>query len=89
MGRPQPGREEILGVPVRPDEHFFELGGNSLCALRLGTALRARGLPPLRLLTRLRRSAPCRTYGDMREGPPLLWRAFTKVRRQGLEPRTR
>ncbi|GGN53884.1 hypothetical protein GCM10011579_012500 [Streptomyces albiflavescens] len=41
--------EEILGVPVRPDDNFFELGGNSLYAIRLGTALRARGLPPLPL----------------------------------------
>jgi hypothetical protein len=43
---------EILGVPVGPDDNFFELGGNSLYAIRVGTALRERGLPalPMRLL---------------------------------------
>lgn len=40
---------EILGVPVGPDDDFFELGGNSLFAVRIGAALRARGLPSLRL----------------------------------------
>ncbi|SFF54912.1 amino acid adenylation domain-containing protein [Streptomyces mirabilis] len=39
--------EEILGVPVGPDDNFFELGGNSLYAIRVGTALRERGLPAL------------------------------------------
>ncbi|MFC8142802.1 amino acid adenylation domain-containing protein [Streptomyces paradoxus] len=39
----------VLGVPVDPDDDFFELGGNSLAAVRIGAALRARGLPPLRL----------------------------------------
>ncbi|MFD9279636.1 amino acid adenylation domain-containing protein [Streptomyces mirabilis] len=41
--------EEILGVPVGPDDNFFELGGNSLYAIRVGTALRERGLPALSL----------------------------------------
>jgi aryl carrier-like protein len=40
---------EVLGVPVNPDDDFFELGGNSLFAVRIGAALRARGLPSLRL----------------------------------------
>ncbi|MFF5965047.1 amino acid adenylation domain-containing protein [Streptomyces collinus] len=40
---------EILGVPVGPDDDFFELGGNSLLAIRIGAALRARGLPSPRL----------------------------------------
>ncbi|MFJ2901843.1 amino acid adenylation domain-containing protein [Streptomyces sp. NPDC087212] len=40
---------EILGVAVGPDDDFFELGGNSLFAVRIGAALRARGLPSLRL----------------------------------------
>ncbi|WP_308402800.1 amino acid adenylation domain-containing protein [Streptomyces sp. AC550_RSS872] len=40
---------EVLGVPVAPDDDFFELGGNSLFAVRIGAALRARGLPSLRL----------------------------------------
>ncbi|WP_369166905.1 amino acid adenylation domain-containing protein [Streptomyces sp. R28] len=40
---------EVLGVPVGLDDDFFELGGNSLFAVRIGAALRARGLPSLRL----------------------------------------
>jgi len=40
---------EVLGVTVGPDDDFFELGGNSLLAVRIGAAMRARGLPPLRL----------------------------------------
>ncbi|MFJ9631712.1 amino acid adenylation domain-containing protein [Streptomyces sp. NPDC101175] len=40
---------DVLGVPVAPDDDFFELGGNSLFAIRIGAALRARGLPSLRL----------------------------------------
>jgi len=40
---------EVLGVPAGPDDDFFELGGNSLFAVRIGAALRARGLPSLRL----------------------------------------
>ncbi|MFE2315471.1 phosphopantetheine-binding protein [Streptomyces sp. NPDC059441] len=43
---------EVLGVPVGPDDNVFELGGNSLYAILVGTALRERGLPalPMRLL---------------------------------------
>ncbi|WP_105969119.1 non-ribosomal peptide synthetase [Streptomyces geranii] len=40
---------EVLGRPVGLDDDFFELGGNSLFAVRIGAALRARGLPSLRL----------------------------------------
>ncbi|WP_285505738.1 non-ribosomal peptide synthetase [Actinokineospora sp. NBRC 105648] len=40
---------EVLGTPVDLDDDFFELGGNSLLAVRIGAALRARGLPPIRL----------------------------------------
>jgi aryl carrier-like protein len=40
---------EVLGVPVGLDDDFFALGGNSLFAVRIGAALRARGLPSLRL----------------------------------------
>jgi amino acid adenylation domain-containing protein len=45
---------EVLGVPVGLDDDFFELGGNSLVAVRIGVALRERGLPsvPLRELYR-------------------------------------
>ncbi|MFE2308514.1 amino acid adenylation domain-containing protein [Streptomyces sp. NPDC059411] len=44
----------ILGIPVGLDDDFFELGGNSLFAVRISAALRARGLPaiPLRDLFR-------------------------------------
>ncbi|MGV9704220.1 amino acid adenylation domain-containing protein [Streptomyces sp. NPDC003483] len=46
--------ETVLGTPVGLDDDFFELGGNSLFAVRIGAALRARGLPspPLRDLYR-------------------------------------
>ena len=40
---------EVLGRPVGLDDDFFELGGNSLFAVRIGAALRAHGLPSLRL----------------------------------------
>ncbi|MFE6618151.1 amino acid adenylation domain-containing protein [Streptomyces sp. NPDC057740] len=40
---------EVLGRPVDVDDDFFDLGGNSLFAVRIGAALRARGLPSLRL----------------------------------------
>ncbi|MFE7275975.1 amino acid adenylation domain-containing protein [Streptomyces sp. NPDC057623] len=40
---------EVLGTSVGLDDDFFELGGNSLFAVRIGAALRARGLPSLRL----------------------------------------
>ena len=40
---------DVLGASVGPDDDFFEFGGNSLFAVRIGAALRARGLPSLRL----------------------------------------
>ncbi|MFD3942709.1 amino acid adenylation domain-containing protein [Streptomyces sp. NPDC058579] len=44
----------MLGTPVGLDDDFFELGGNSLLAVRISAALRGRGLPavPLRDLFR-------------------------------------
>ncbi|HVV21536.1 MAG TPA: non-ribosomal peptide synthetase, partial [Pseudonocardiaceae bacterium] len=39
----------VLGVPVGVDDDFFDLGGNSVVAVRLGTALRATGLPAIKL----------------------------------------
>ncbi|MFH8839665.1 non-ribosomal peptide synthetase [Streptomyces sp. NPDC017868] len=44
----------VLGTPVGLDDDFFELGGNSLLAVRISAALRNRGLPavPLRDLFR-------------------------------------
>ncbi|WP_345664150.1 phosphopantetheine-binding protein [Streptomyces venetus] len=32
-------------MAVDPDDDFFELGGDSLSAVRIGAALGARGLP--------------------------------------------
>jgi phosphopantetheine binding protein/AMP-binding enzyme len=39
--------ETVLGVPVGLDDNFFDLGGNSLYAMRIATAMRNQGLPPL------------------------------------------
>ncbi|MFF3210152.1 amino acid adenylation domain-containing protein [Streptomyces sp. NPDC002886] len=39
----------VLGPEVGPDDDFFELGGNSLLAVRLSAALRREGLPPVPL----------------------------------------
>ncbi|MFF3686528.1 amino acid adenylation domain-containing protein [Streptomyces sp. NPDC002187] len=41
--------ETVLGVPVGPDDNFFDLGGNSLHAVRVGATMRERGLPALTL----------------------------------------
>ncbi|MGY3680972.1 aryl carrier-like protein [Streptomyces sp. TE33382] len=35
--------QDVLGVPVGPDDNFFDLGGNSLLAMRVGAALRRHG----------------------------------------------
>ncbi|MFF5365701.1 amino acid adenylation domain-containing protein [Streptomyces sp. NPDC013187] len=45
---------DVLGIPVGVDDDFFELGGNSLLAVRISAALRGRGMPavPLRDLFR-------------------------------------
>ncbi|EWM13733.1 dimodular non-ribosomal peptide synthetase [Kutzneria sp. 744] len=36
---------DVLGVAVGPDDDFFELGGNSMYAVRISTAMRAAGMP--------------------------------------------
>jgi len=41
--------EDLFGLRVGLDDNFFDLGGNSLLAVRLSTALRARGLPSMAL----------------------------------------
>lgn len=44
---------DVLGVEtIGPDDDFWDLGGNSLYAIRIGTLARERGLPgvPLRQL---------------------------------------
>ncbi|MEU6223137.1 amino acid adenylation domain-containing protein [Streptomyces sp. NPDC047042] len=46
---------EVLGTPVGLDDDFFELGGNSLFAVRIGAVMRARGLPSLRMRELYRR----------------------------------
>jgi amino acid adenylation domain-containing protein len=40
---------EVFGVAVGLDDDFYHLGGNSLIAVRIGAATRARGLPSLGL----------------------------------------
>jgi len=39
----------VLGTPVGVDDDFFELGGNSLYAVRISAAMRASGLPAIKL----------------------------------------
>lgn len=39
----------VLDLDVGPDDNFFDLGGNSLYAVRLATAMRDQGLPALPL----------------------------------------
>ncbi|WP_051871706.1 non-ribosomal peptide synthetase [Streptomyces sclerotialus] len=50
--------QQVLGVPVGPGDNFFALGGTSLVALRLKTALRDAGLPDLRLREIVRHATP-------------------------------
>ncbi|MER6345328.1 non-ribosomal peptide synthetase [Streptomyces sp. NPDC001595] len=40
---------ELLGVPVGLDDDFFEAGGNSVTAVKSFAAMRAEGMPTLRL----------------------------------------
>ena len=39
--------ESVLGVPVSLDDNLFELGGNSLCAIKADGMMRRLGLPAL------------------------------------------
>lgn len=39
--------ESLLGVPVAPEDNLFELGGNSLCAIKADSMMRRLGLPVL------------------------------------------
>ncbi len=39
--------QKVLGVPVGLDDNFFDLGGNSLYAMRVATMMRKHGLPPV------------------------------------------
>ncbi|MGW3645392.1 non-ribosomal peptide synthetase [Streptomyces sp. NPDC000878] len=56
---------EVLGRSVGLDDDFFELGGNSLFAIRIGAALRARGLPSLRLRELYRHPTIRETVGNL------------------------
>ncbi|MFD0662911.1 acyl carrier protein [Thermocatellispora tengchongensis] len=38
-----------FGAPVSLDDDFFELGGNSLLAIRISAAMREAGLPQITL----------------------------------------
>jgi amino acid adenylation domain-containing protein len=66
---------DVLGVPVDPDDDFFELGGNSLSAVRIGAALRARGLPSPRLRELYRHPTVRGTVASLRaaadQDPPM------------------
>jgi amino acid adenylation domain-containing protein len=52
--------EKILSVPVGIDDNFFDLGGNSLLAVRMSTALRDAGLPAIALREIFRHATPTR-----------------------------
>lgn len=39
--------EAVLGVPIAADDNLFELGGNSLCAIKADSMMRRQGLPVL------------------------------------------
>ncbi|EDY58105.2 MULTISPECIES: amino acid adenylation domain-containing protein [Streptomyces] len=61
---------EVLGVPVGPDDDFFELGGNSLYAVRIAAALRAHDLPSVRLRELYRNPTVRGTVAGLREASP-------------------
>ncbi|MFF7646153.1 amino acid adenylation domain-containing protein [Streptomyces canus] len=60
---------EVLGVPVGPDDDFFELGGNSLYAVRIAAALRTQGLPSVRLRELYRNPTVRGTVASLGEAP--------------------
>ncbi|MGW1674138.1 phosphopantetheine-binding protein [Streptomyces sp. NPDC002324] len=68
----QPDRhlERDTGRAVGRDDDFFELGGNTLFAVRIGAALRSRGLPSLRL-RELYRHPTIRGTVESLTSPPL------------------
>ncbi|MFC9360075.1 amino acid adenylation domain-containing protein [Rhodococcus sp. NPDC057014] len=39
--------EAVLGMTIAPDDNLFELGGNSLCAIKADSMMRRQGLPVL------------------------------------------
>jgi hypothetical protein len=52
--------QSVMGVAVGPDDNFFDLGGNSLLAVRLNAALRKDGFPAVQLRDIFRNSTPRR-----------------------------
>ncbi|TDD61282.1 amino acid adenylation domain-containing protein [Kribbella antibiotica] len=59
---------ELLGEPVEPTDDFFELGGNSLLATKLGLALKAAGFPGLPVRELYRRPTPAGVAGYYGKG---------------------
>jgi amino acid adenylation domain-containing protein len=57
----------VLGAPVALDDDFFELGGNSLLAIRIRDLARVHGLPDL-LLTDIYRGRTVRALAAMSRG---------------------
>jgi len=58
----------VLGIPVGPDDNFFEAGGNSLLALRLQHALRDQGFRGFGIIDIFKNATPRRL------GQALAWR---------------
>ncbi|WP_327031022.1 amino acid adenylation domain-containing protein [Micromonospora sp. NBC_01740] len=50
--------ERLFGAPVNPEDDFFELGGNSLLALRMSAQLQEAGLPPVPVRQLYRQPTP-------------------------------
>ena len=59
----------VLGIEVGLDDDFFELGGNSLLAVRIGARMREGGLPPMHL-RELYRHPTIRSVVSALGGPP-------------------
>jgi len=60
--------EAVFGVQVGNADNFFDLGGNSLLAVRLVAALRSRGLPAV-TLPDLYRNPTVGALGELLRGP--------------------
>ncbi|MET7707303.1 non-ribosomal peptide synthetase [Micromonospora sp. NPDC005413] len=60
---------EVLGVAVGEDDDFFELGGNSLLAVRISAAMRSRGMTPVPLRQLYRHPSIRRLVGHLDAQP--------------------
>ncbi|MGI5479409.1 phosphopantetheine-binding protein [Streptomyces lavendofoliae] len=58
--------QQLLNTPTHPDANFFELGGNSLLAVRLHRTLRNSGYPTLQLRDLYRDSSLTGMAGTLR-----------------------